>query len=56
MLIRTSKTDQDAEDARVKVPPGVHPATDLVRVVRAWLAALAAHSVTDGLLLRQVNR
>jgi integrase len=56
VLIRASKTDQDAAGADVQVPNGVHPDTDPVRVVRAWLAALAGHGVTDGPLLRRINR
>ncbi|MCQ4043862.1 tyrosine-type recombinase/integrase [Streptantibioticus rubrisoli] len=56
VLIRASKTDQDAAGAEVQVPNGVHPDTDPVRVVRAWLTALAEHDVTDGPLLRRINR
>lgn len=53
-LVRKSKTDQTAECAEVRVPHGVHP--DPVRVVRAWLQALARHGSTSGPLLRQINR
>lgn len=56
VLIRTSKTDQAAAGAEVNIPNGVHPDTDPVRVVRAWLAALAEHEVTSGPLLRRINR
>jgi integrase len=56
VLIRTSKTDQDAVGAEVNVPHGTHPDTDPVRVVRAWLDALAAQQATEGPLLRRVNR
>jgi integrase len=56
VLIRSSKTDQGAVGAEVNIPNGVHPATDPVRVVRAWLAALAEHGVTHGPLLRRINR
>ncbi len=56
VLIRTSKTDQDAMGAEVNIPVGVHPDTDPVRVVRAWLAALAELGGTDGPLLRRINR
>jgi integrase len=56
VLIRTSKTDQEAEGAEVHIPNGVHPDTDPVRVVRAWLAILTDHGHTDGPLLRQINR
>lgn len=56
VLIRSSKTDQEATGAEVCIPRGSHPDTDPVRVVRAWLAALAQQGVTDGPLLRRVNR
>lgn len=53
ILIRSSKTDQEAEGAEVNIPHGVHPDTDPVRVVRAWLDALVT---TEGPLLRAINR
>lgn len=53
VLIRKSKTDQDAAGAEVNIPHGVHPDTDPVRVVRAWLDALGT---TEGPLLRPINR
>ncbi|MFE9432834.1 tyrosine-type recombinase/integrase [Streptomyces sp. NPDC006640] len=53
VLIRTSKTDQEAEGAEVHIPNGVHPDTDPVRVVRAWLDRL---DTTEGPLLRRINR
>ncbi|MGW4023487.1 hypothetical protein [Streptomyces sp. NPDC005009] len=59
VTIRTSKTDQEARGTTVQIPHGVHPDTDPVRVTRAHLAALAAlaeHDVTDGPLLRRINR
>ncbi|WP_034089216.1 tyrosine-type recombinase/integrase [Streptacidiphilus albus] len=56
VLIRSSKTDQDAIGAKVNIPVGVHPATDPIRVVRAWLDALAQRQVTTGPLLRRINR
>ncbi len=56
LLIRSSKTDQDAEGAVVAVPHGQHPDTDPVRLVREWLARLASHGVTSGRLLRSVTR
>ncbi|WP_370155203.1 tyrosine-type recombinase/integrase [Streptacidiphilus sp. EB129] len=56
VLVRTSKTDQDAVGAEVHIPHGVHPDTDPVRVTRAWLDALAEQQVTDGPLLRRINR
>lgn len=56
IVIRQSKTDQDAQGAEVAVPRGVHADTDPVRVIQAWLAALAERGVTSGRLLRSVNR
>ncbi|MGW5426900.1 tyrosine-type recombinase/integrase [Streptomyces sp. NPDC004059] len=56
ILIRQSKTDQEAAGAEVNIPHGVHPDTDPVRVVRAWLDTLADHGHTDGPLLRHINR
>ena len=56
ILIRKSKTDQEAAGAEVNIPHGVHPDTDPVRVVRAWLAALAEQDAGGGPLLRRINR
>lgn len=56
VLVRASKTDQDARGAIVAVPCGSHPGTDPVRLVRAWREALAEHGITDGYLLRSINR
>ncbi|MCG6497634.1 site-specific integrase [Kitasatospora sp. A2-31] len=56
VLIRKSKTDKEAVGAEVTIPRGSHPDTDPVRVVQAWLAALAKDGVTDGVLLRRINR
>lgn len=56
VLIRSSKTDQDAEGAEVAILYGQHAETCPVRVWRAWVAELAAHGITDGRLLRSVTR
>ena len=56
VLIRASKTDQDALGAVVAIPPGQHADTDPVRLVRAWRARLAEHGHTSGRLLRSVTR
>ncbi|HEV3170829.1 MAG TPA: tyrosine-type recombinase/integrase [Actinocrinis sp.] len=56
ILIRSSKTDQDAIGAEIAIPRGVHSATDPVRVVRRYLDALADHGITSGPLLRSVDR
>lgn len=55
-FIRSSKTDQEAAGAEVNIPNGVHPDTDPVRVVRAWLDILTDHGYTEGPLLRHINR
>lgn len=54
--IRMSKTDQDAVGAQVAIPRGRHPQTDPVRLVRAWRAVLAGYGVTEGRVLRSVDR
>jgi len=56
VLIRASKTDQDALGAVVAIPHGQHADTDPVRLVRAWTARLAEHGITSGRLLRSVTR
>lgn len=56
VLIRASKTDQDAEGAVVAIPHGQHPETDPVRLVCAWRALLTERGITEGPLLRSVTR
>jgi site-specific recombinase XerD len=59
VTVRMSKTDQDAHGEVVPIPHGVHEDTDPVRVLRAWLAALAEHGADvgpDTRLLRSVSR
>ncbi len=59
ILIRVSKTDQDAHGAVVPIPRGSHGATEPVRVIRAWLEALAERGADVGQesrLLRSVDR
>lgn len=56
ILIRASKTDQDAEGAEVAIPFGQHAATCPVRVIRAWREALAERGITTGRLLRSLTR
>lgn len=56
ILIRASKTDQDAEGVEVAIPFGQHADTCPVRLMRAWRAALAERGITTGRLLRSVNR
>lgn len=56
ITIRTSKTDKDSVGEVVAIPRGSHPLTDPVAVWRDWLAAMAAHGITSGRLLRSINR
>lgn len=56
VLIRSSKTDQDAQGAVVAVPRGSHADTDPVRLFRAWVQVLTAHGVAEGRLFRSVTR
>lgn len=56
VTIRRSKTDQDGRGVEVAVPYGSHPDTCPVRTVRAWRALLAQRGITDGPLLRRVDR
>lgn len=56
VLVRTSKTDQQAAGASVPLPYGSHAATCPVRTVRAWLAVLADNDLTDGPLFRRITR
>jgi integrase len=56
ILIRSSKTDQSAKGAVVKIPKGTRKTTNPVRVVRAWLDALERQGITEGRLLRAVDR
>jgi integrase len=56
IYIRSSKTDQAAKGAVVQIPTGKRTTTNPVRVVRAWLDALASQRITEGRLLRAVDR
>ncbi|QFY14757.1 tyrosine-type recombinase/integrase [Nonomuraea phyllanthi] len=56
VAIRQSKTDQDAIGEVVPVPYGSHPETCPVRIVRSWLASLESRGVTEGPLLRAIDR
>ncbi len=56
VLIKWSKTDQDAKGEQVAIPRGSHPESDPVRVLAAYRAGLAAQGITSGPLLRSVNR
>lgn len=56
VAIRSSKTDQDAAGALVRVKHGRHLETCPVRLAQAWLDTLAAHGITEGPLLRGIDR
>lgn len=56
VVIRKSKTDQEAKGVTVFIPAGERTDTNPVRVVRAWLDALAKRGITTGRLLRAVDR
>lgn len=56
LLIRRSKTDQDAKGREVAIPYGQYAETCPVRVMRTWLAALADLGITEGHVLRSVTR
>lgn len=56
ILIRASKTDQDAEGVRIPVKPGLNPDTDPIGMLDVWLTALAERGITEGPLLRAVTR
>jgi site-specific recombinase XerD len=54
--IRMSKTDQDAIGEEVAIPHGQYADTDPVRILAAWRTLLAEHDITNGRLLRSVDR
>jgi integrase len=56
VLVRASKTDQEGHGEEVAIPYGSHADTCPVRLVRAWIALLVENGITDGPLLRSVNR
>lgn len=56
VLIRVSKTDQQAEGSVLAVPYGENPMTCPVVAVQAWLAALQRRGVTSGPLFRRIDR
>ena len=53
ILLRKSKTDQEAAGRRIGVPFGEQPETCPVRALRAWLEAAA---ISEGPLFRAVDR
>jgi integrase len=55
VTIAASKTDQDAEGTEVDLPKGVFD-TDPVVPFLQWQEALASRGITDGRLIRSVDR
>ncbi|MBJ7607140.1 MAG: tyrosine-type recombinase/integrase [Candidatus Dormibacteraeota bacterium] len=53
ILVRRSKTDQEAAGKRKPLPYGSNPATCPVRTLAAWLSAA---EITEGPIFRSVNR
>jgi len=56
ILIRFSKTDQDAVGDVVALSYGSHAETCPVRLLRAWTGQLAALGITTGPLFRPIDR
>lgn len=56
VYVASSKTDQDARGATVPIPYGSHRLTCPVRTATAWIDALAEHGLTQGPLLRNIDR
>lgn len=56
ILIRQSKTDQDAKGATVSIPPGEHPETCPVTLLRAWIGVLEASGQRTGPLFRPIDK
>ncbi|MGW4476840.1 tyrosine-type recombinase/integrase [Nonomuraea sp. NPDC004354] len=56
VTIRTSKTDKDSRGETIAIPAGAHPLTNPVAALADWVACLADHGVTDGRLLRRIDR
>ncbi|TDC51439.1 integrase [Actinomadura sp. KC345] len=56
VTIRLSKTDQQAAGTEVFLKRGRHVRTCPVELARTWLRTLAGHGITDGPLLRGIDR
>ncbi|GAA4517131.1 hypothetical protein GCM10023191_089110 [Actinoallomurus oryzae] len=55
ITVRSSKTDQDAAGATVRIKYGRRLETCPVRLTQAWIDTLAAHGISSGPLLRGVD-
>lgn len=56
VFIPISKTDRDAHGEDTEVPAELAPDIDAAAILRRYLDALAEHGITEGPLLRSVNR
>lgn len=56
VTVRTSKTDKNSAGRQVALPYGSRVDTCPVRLMRAWLAVLAAHGIESGPLFRRIDR
>lgn len=56
VLLRSSKTDQDAVGVEVPIPYGQYADTCPVRVVRTWVAFLFRNNIAQGRVLRSVRK
>jgi site-specific recombinase XerD len=56
VLVRASKTDQEAKGATVHLPYGSHASTCPVRTLRSWLTVLADNDFTTGPVFRRITR
>ena len=56
VLIRQSKTDQDAVGEVVTIPYGSHPDTCPVRLLRAWRSELGARDLAASAVFRSIDR
>lgn len=56
VLIKRSKTDQDAKGREVPVLTGQHPETCPVRATREWIVLLAGLGIASGPLFRPIDR
>lgn len=56
VLIRQSKTDQEAVGEVVTIPYGSHPDTCPVRLLRAWRGELEARDLAGGAVFRAIDR
>lgn len=56
VLVRKSKTDQAALGRNVAIPHSADPGTCPVLLTRAWLALLADRGITEGPLIRRIDK